>query len=153
MRRLRPPAVVVVAVVLVAACGGAGGRGRGGPSVSRGKQLFAATCVTCHGLDGKGVPSLGKDLTTSEFVAGRTDDEMVEFILVGRPSTDPLNTSGIAMPPRAGNPALTDADLGDIVAYLRSIHVGGGPTGSTDGPTGTSGTTTGITAGEATGSR
>jgi len=153
VRRLRPPAVVVVAVVLVAACGGAGGRGGGGPSVSRGKQLFAATCVTCHGLDGKGVPSLGKDLTTSEFVAGRTDDEMVEFILVGRPSTDPLNTSGIAMPPRAGNPALTDADLGDIVAYLRSIHVGGGPTGSTDGPTGTSDTTTGITAGEATGSR
>jgi disulfide bond formation protein DsbB len=36
--------------------------------------------------------------------------------------SDPLNTTGIAMPPKGGNPALTDGQIVDIVAYLRSIQ-------------------------------
>ena len=66
---------------------------------------------------------LGKDLTTSEFVQEQSDDELVTFIKTGRPSSDPLNTTGIDMPPKGGNPALTDDDIYNIVAYLRSIHV------------------------------
>ena len=137
MERLRLPTLLLGVALGVAACGSGPVRG-GVPSVERGRQLFAATCVTCHGLDGKGVPSLGKDLTTSEFVRDQTDDELVTFLIDGRASTDPLNTTGIAMPPRAGNPALTDADLEDIAAYLRSIHVGGASTTSTVAETTTS---------------
>lgn len=88
---------------------------------AKGKKNFAA-CAACHGPDGKGVPSLGKNLVTSEFAKGKTDEELVAFLKVGRDTSDPLNTTGVAMPPKGGNPALTDADLMDIVAYVRELE-------------------------------
>ncbi|MBP1702636.1 MAG: cytochrome c family protein [Chloroflexi bacterium] len=87
-----------------------------------GQKNFATTCASCHGPDGKGMPNLGKDLTISEFVSSKTDTELVAFLLVGRPASDPLNTVGVDMPPKGGNPVLTDKDLLDIIAYVRSIH-------------------------------
>ena len=33
-------------------------------------------------------------MTSSEFIAGKTDDELIEFIKVGRDPSDPLNTTG-----------------------------------------------------------
>jgi disulfide bond formation protein DsbB len=87
-----------------------------------GKEIFDSVCSACHGLDGKGVEGLGKDFTTSEFVAGKTDEELVEFIKVGRDPSDPLNTTGVAMPPKAGNPALTDEDLLNVVAFVRTLQ-------------------------------
>lgn len=93
---------------------------KGDPAV--GKASFAQTCSACHGPTGEGLPNLGKNLTTSQFVAGQTDDQLIGFIKVGRLPTDPLNTTGIAMPPKGGNPALGDKDLENIVAFIRSIH-------------------------------
>ncbi len=109
----------------LAACGGGGEvSATTAPSgdAANGQTLFAGTCSACHGVDAKGVVGLGKDLTTSTFVAEKTDAELVDFIKTGRPTGDPLNTTGVDMPPRGGNPALTDDDLNDIVAYIRSIH-------------------------------
>ncbi len=90
--------------------------------VVNGQQKFASTCGSCHGPDGKGMPNLGKDLTVSQFVKDHSDAEMVAFLLVGRPASDPLNTVGVDMPPKGGNPALTDQDLLDIVVYIRSLQ-------------------------------
>ena len=87
-----------------------------------GKEKFDLTCIACHGRLGEGVPGLGKDMTASEFIADKTDQELVEFIKVGRDPSDPLNTTGVAMPPKGGNPALSDEDLQDIVAFIRTIH-------------------------------
>jgi mono/diheme cytochrome c family protein len=131
--------VVVVALGLVA-CGGApatpapvGGSGSGAaPAKSestsamkgdseKGKQAFT-TCSACHGPEGKGIQGLGKDFTASEFVKGQTDDELVAFIKVGRDPSDPLNTTGVAMPPKGGNPALNDQDLYDLVAFIRTLQ-------------------------------
>lgn len=92
--------------------------------IAEGETLFVQTCSACHGPDAKGVPNLGKDLTTSEFVTDNDDDEMFAFVLEGRPSGHELNTTGIDMPPRGGNPALTDAGIRAIIAFMRSIHVG-----------------------------
>jgi len=89
---------------------------------SAGQTLFSQTCSACHGPAGEGIQGLGKDLTTSEFVTGQTDTDLTAFIKVGRGPTDPLNTTGIAMPPKGGNPALNDEDLQNIVAYLRTLH-------------------------------
>jgi disulfide bond formation protein DsbB len=68
------------------------------------------------------VPGLGSDLTTSEFVANQSDSELVAFIKEGRAPDHPENVTGVAMPPKGGNPSLTDEDLSHIVAYIRSIH-------------------------------
>jgi disulfide bond formation protein DsbB len=86
-----------------------------------GEEVYAGTCASCHGPDAKGLPGLGKDLHSNQFVAERSDDDMVAFIKVGRPAGDPLNTTGVDMPPKGGNPALTDADLLNVVAYVRTL--------------------------------
>ena len=127
-------AVLIVAlglsVSLVTACaGGAGARPAAGVAVAKsagdptkGKALFAQTCAACHGPDGKGLPGLGKDMTTSAFIKSQTDPQLVEFVKKGRPSTDPANTTKVDMPPKGGNPAMTDAQIGDVVAYIRTLQ-------------------------------
>ena len=112
---------------LLAACGGGAPAATPTPSVPpadpvAGKAAYDKTCVACHGPEGKGVTGLGKDLTTSEFVASKSDADLKAFILTGRPAADPLNTTGVDMPPKGGNPAMTDKDIENIVAFLRSIH-------------------------------
>lgn len=92
----------------------------GDPAVGQAK--FTQTCSACHGPTGEGIPNLGKNLVTSEFVAGQTDEQLLAFIKVGRPTSDPLNTTGIDMPPKGGNPALTDDEILAIIAYLRGLH-------------------------------
>jgi mono/diheme cytochrome c family protein len=89
---------------------------------AKGKVVFDGTCQACHGPDAKGREGLGKDLTASTFVADRTDDEMVAFIKVGRAPDDPLNTTGVLMPPKGGNPAMTEAQMRDVIAYVRSLQ-------------------------------
>ena len=90
--------------------------------VAKGKTLYGGTCASCHGPDAKGLPNLGKDLTTSTFAIGMSDADLVKIITKGRPSSDPANTTGIDMPPRGGNPALKEQDLYDIVAYVRTLE-------------------------------
>jgi disulfide bond formation protein DsbB len=89
---------------------------------SEGQTLFAATCVACHGPDGKGLPNLGKDLTKSKFVASLDDDKLVAFIRRGRDPGDPANTTKILMPPKGGNPALNDDQLTSIVEFVRGLQ-------------------------------
>jgi mono/diheme cytochrome c family protein len=92
------------------------------PSSDHGRQLFATACATCHGPQGQGIPHLGKDLQTSQFVSGLGDDKLVDFITEGRPTSDPLNTTHVPMPPKGGNPALSSQDISDIVAYVRQLQ-------------------------------
>jgi mono/diheme cytochrome c family protein len=91
-------------------------------AVANGQTLYRATCAACHGQVGEGVKGLGKDMTTSQFIAGLTDDELLAFIKRGRDSSDPLNTTGVMMPPKGGNPALSDEKIVDIIAFIRSIQ-------------------------------
>jgi disulfide bond formation protein DsbB len=87
-----------------------------------GKTYFDQTCAACHGMDAKGLPKLGKNLITSQFVAEKTDEGLLDFVKQGRLPTDPLNTTGVAMPPKGGNPALTDQQLLDVISYIRQLH-------------------------------
>ena len=109
------PIILAVLLVVAAAAGS-----RGNPLA--GQELFTGTCAACHGPTGEGLPNLGKNMTTSQFIASKTDDELVAFIKVGRDPSDPLNTTGVAMPSKGGNPALSDEDFYNIVAYIRTIQ-------------------------------
>jgi disulfide bond formation protein DsbB len=87
-----------------------------------GQTLFTGTCSACHGPAGEGVPGLGKDLTASPFVTAKVDQELIDFVKVGRDPSDPLNTTGIGMPPKGGNPSLDDEDLQNIISYIRTLQ-------------------------------
>ena len=49
-----------------------------------------------------------------------TEEELANFINIGRPAGDPANMTGVDMPPRGGNPSLTDQDIRDVSAYLKA---------------------------------
>lgn len=91
-------------------------------AVKRSRSLYMGTCSACHAPDAKGIQGLGPDLTRNQFVKSLTDEELLEFIIKGRPANDPANKTGVEMPPRGGNPALTDDQIRDIIAYLRSLY-------------------------------
>ena len=111
--------LALVSLGLLVACGGTGGAG-GGPAAA-GFKVYNANCALCHGQGGVGKPALGKDLRNNEFLAGMTDDQVVEFLKVGRRADHPLNQRGVDMPPKGGNPGLSDEDLRQVVVYLRSL--------------------------------
>ncbi|MDJ0960314.1 MAG: cytochrome c [Acidimicrobiia bacterium] len=134
--KTRVAVIVGVLALVIAACGGdrtaptvadgGGGDGGGGGgnavAIAAGKSLYDGSCVACHAEGGVGIDGLGKPLVGSEFINGLNDADLVEFLTVGRDTSDPANTSGVAMPAKGGNPSLTEADLQNIVAYLRSIN-------------------------------
>lgn len=130
---------IVILTIILTACGGAGNSddaADGGSSSAAdnsavavslgdpdtGKEQYDILCIACHGPGGEGVEGLGKPFTTSDFLRERNDQEMLEFIKVGRPIGDPLNTTGVDMPPKGGNPALTDDQILDIIAYVRTLQ-------------------------------
>lgn len=87
-----------------------------------GEAKFNEVCIACHGPGGAGVENLGKPFTTSEFVRQSSDEALLAFVKMGRPISDPANTTGVDMPPKGGNPALTDEQILDIIAYIRTLQ-------------------------------
>jgi disulfide bond formation protein DsbB len=117
--------IALVSVLVLSACGGTSAAPTAAPAKgdpAKGATKFAGTCAGCHGPDATGISGLGKDLTTSTFAKGLSDADLVAFILKGRPAGDPANTTKVDMPAKGGNPALTEDDLYDIVAYLRTLQ-------------------------------
>lgn len=90
--------------------------------VTSGEELYRSTCLGCHGEGGVGITGLSKPIINSEFVASKTDKELILFFQEGRPADHPLNTTGVAMPPMGINPNLTPQDLADLVAYTRALQ-------------------------------
>ena len=128
--------VLVFVTMVLTACGGGGDSSASADAdqpaeeaaqvslgdAETGKEQYDMICVACHGPGGEGIEGLGKPFTTSTFLREKSDEEMVEVIMVGRPAGDPLNTTGVDMPPKGGNPALTDEQIVDIIAYVRTLQ-------------------------------
>lgn len=116
--------LLAIAALVAIGCGGGGGEGGGGTAggdlAAKGEVLYQKTCATCHGADGHGMPKLGKDLHDNEFTKGLGDQEMLTFVKEGRPAWHEDNTQGVDMPPKGGNPSLTDDDLLAIIAFQRT---------------------------------
>jgi mono/diheme cytochrome c family protein len=87
-----------------------------------GEKIFASSCAGCHGRRGAGVPGLSQDMARSELIAGTTDQELFELIKTGQTPGDTPGTTAVVMPPKGGVSLLTDQNLVDIVAYIRSLQ-------------------------------
>ena len=128
--------LILVVLVLATACGGSADSGSevaaevespteepaipaGDPAA--GAEVYGSLCFACHGEGAVGVEGLGLSLVESEFVASQSDEELLAFVKVGRSVTDPENVTGVDMPPKGGNPALSDDDILNVIAYIRSI--------------------------------
>jgi mono/diheme cytochrome c family protein len=127
---LRRLILVLIILALSSALAGCGGSKDPTPEppapvgdAAAGEKVYQTTCIACHGPDAKGVKGLGKSLhpVDSEFVRSKTDAELVEYIKVGRRTTDPLNTTGVDMPPKGGNPAMTEEEMFDVTAFMRTL--------------------------------
>ena len=128
--------VFAALTLLLAACGGGsgvldpddipGGGGDGGAvevepgDPVQGATVYASTCAACHGASFEGIDGLGKALVPNEFVAEQSEEDLAFFLAVGRPADDPANDTGVDMPPRGGNPSLSDQDLRNVSAYLQA---------------------------------
>ncbi len=91
--------------------------------LARGERLFATVCAACHQLDGNGMAGLAPPLRDSEWVAGPAD-RLIRIALHG--VKGPIEANGQTwdgeMP---GQGHLTDADLADVLAYVRAAFARG----------------------------
>lgn len=84
----------------------------------RGAVVYAATCIACHGVDGRGVPGTFPPLDGSDWVTG--DAELpVKIVLHGL--FGPIQVGGQpyanAMAPLGG--VLDDQQIADVLTYVR----------------------------------
>jgi len=108
--------VIVTALVLLPTVALAQG------NAAKGKDLFAQHCASCHGPTGKGdspaaaaLTPKPADLTNKAYMAGLKDQYLFDLIQKGGAAVgkSPL------MPPFGSK--LNDADIRNVIAYLRSL--------------------------------
>jgi len=88
----------------------------GGADAAAGEDVYSQTCVACHGVNGKGAIPGVADLTDENGSLGKSDAELIMNITEGFQNPG----SFMAMPPKGGNPGLTEADIKAVLAYLRT---------------------------------
>lgn len=84
------------------------GEGRGG-------AVYQQFCLACHGADGAGMMPGVPDFTEPNGTLTKPDSELLRNIITGIQSPG----SPLAMPPKGGNPALTETQLMEALKYIR----------------------------------
>jgi mono/diheme cytochrome c family protein len=88
-----------------------------GQSIERGKVVYAANCLTCHQVDGGGVPNMNPPLERTKWTLG-APQTIIGMILKGSHGTVNIDdeTFSNTMPAQKH---LTDQQLADVLTYVR----------------------------------
>ncbi|MDR6565161.1 Cytochrome c, mono-and diheme variants [Chitinophaga ginsengisegetis] len=88
------------------------------PAMARGKKVYEQYCLTCHQVDGSGVPHLNPPLIKTTFVLG-DKPTLVQVILKGMQSSVPIDDEYYSnnMPPHN---FLKDQEIADVLTYVRN---------------------------------
>jgi len=115
-------ALVVVGCIAAMGCGGSKTGTGGGGDVAAGKAKFEQNCAVCHGTSGKGdgpgaaaLNPKPRDYTNGAYMKTRTDDQLRKVIKDGGAA------SGFSAVMPAWGPTLSDQDITNIIAYIRTF--------------------------------
>ena len=89
--------------------------------VEQGKAVYggAGICSSCHGPAGAGIPSLGADLTDSEWLhSDGSYDGVSKTVMEG--VTAQASSSGVPMPAKGGT-NISDDDVKAVAAYVWTL--------------------------------
>lgn len=87
-------------------------------SITRGKTVYTTYCLTCHQVDGSGVPKLNPPLIQTQWTLG-SKTILIEQVLKGSSGKIEIDgeTFHNTMPPLA---TLTDQQIADVLTYVRN---------------------------------
>lgn len=87
-------------------------------SITRGKAVYASTCLSCHQADGSGVPNLNPPLIKTKWVRG-SKSVLIEQVLKGSKGKVEIDgeTFHNTMP---ALPQLTNEQIADVLTYVRN---------------------------------
>jgi mono/diheme cytochrome c family protein len=87
-------------------------------SISRGQTVYTKYCLTCHQVDGSGVPNLNPPLIQTQWTLG-SKTILIEQVLKGSNGKVEIDgeTFHNTMPPLA---TLTDQQIADVLTYVRN---------------------------------
>lgn len=84
-------------------------------TASHGKAVYERTCVACHGSDGQGALPGMRALGGKKGSLAKPDDVLRKSILEGYQAPG----APVAMPPKGGDPSLTEQDAAAVLEYMR----------------------------------
>jgi mono/diheme cytochrome c family protein len=89
-------------------------------SMDRGKKVYETVCLTCHQVDGLGVPRMNPPLVNTKWVLGPKKD-LARIVLKGLKGGE-IEIDGDSfhnpMPPQESN--LSDLQIADVLTYVRN---------------------------------
>lgn len=89
-------------------------------NAAAGAAVFNDTCVACHGSDGRGIMPGMPNFTNPKGVLSLPTKVLEQRITDGFSG----GNAPMAMPPKGNNPKLTQSDIRNVIAYLRSHFAG-----------------------------
>lgn len=95
------------------------------PIVADGRQVFATSCASCHGLDGTGAPGVAASLVGSGAVLSRQPNNVIAVLLEG---IGPSSDHGV-MP--SFRDRLTYDEIAAVTNYLRTAWGNNAPANAT----------------------
>ncbi|HLX93276.1 MAG TPA: cytochrome c, partial [Puia sp.] len=87
-------------------------------SIERGKTVYATRCLSCHQIDGSGVPNMNPPLVHTKWVLGNKQ-QLIEIVLKGMNSgveIDDIKYQNVM----ASHADLSDQQIADVLTYVRN---------------------------------